>query len=179
MLYRYHLHNFQFLIKFILIFFPHDYLSSSLQHLNLQPTNIYSIYWFIFSLLQIWKYQLQQRVTDWQFGQVALLSGTRFQVVIEGTSYNGGFTLDDFKLYDGACASKYNFLCFVDRQNNKYMHSSFHFFILLKVENFSHHKLNEKLQILFVLCSTAQLFAFHNTLLVLNLLKFVDTVILQ
>lgn len=75
-------------------------------------TKMPKIMCMLFSALreQIWQYQLQQRVTDWQFGQVALLSGTRFEVIIEGASYNGGFTLDDFKLYDGACASKYGFL---------------------------------------------------------------------
>ncbi|XP_069945644.1 MAM and LDL-receptor class A domain-containing protein 1-like [Cherax quadricarinatus] len=53
----------------------------------------------------IWSYKLQ-RTIDWQFAQVALVSGTRFQIVIEGSSYNGGYTMDDFKVYSGACARR-------------------------------------------------------------------------
>ena len=45
----------------------------------------------------------------WQFGQVPLLAGQRFQLVVEGASYNGGYTLDDFKIYDGLCASEWKF----------------------------------------------------------------------
>lgn len=58
----------------------------------------------IFSL-QVWTHLLGDPV-GWQFGQVQLLASTRFQVVFEGVSFNGGFTLDDFKVYTGTCASE-------------------------------------------------------------------------
>ncbi|XP_066937100.1 MAM and LDL-receptor class A domain-containing protein 1-like [Macrobrachium rosenbergii] len=55
----------------------------------------------------IWRHQpVRERASGWQFGQVPLVSGTRFQIVIEGVSYNGGFTLDDFKVYNGGCAKR-------------------------------------------------------------------------
>lgn len=55
----------------------------------------------------IWNYEpLVDRIRGWQFGQVTLVSNSRFQIVIEGMSFNGGFTLDDFKVYNGGCARR-------------------------------------------------------------------------
>ena len=56
--------------------------------------------------LQVWSHILGD-INGWQFGQVQLLASTRFQVVFEGVSFNGGFTLDDFKVYMGTCASEW------------------------------------------------------------------------
>ncbi|XP_071534123.1 MAM and LDL-receptor class A domain-containing protein 1-like [Panulirus ornatus] len=53
----------------------------------------------------IWIYGLQE-FREWEFAQVALLSRTRFQIVMEGNSYNGGFIIDDFKVYTGVCAKR-------------------------------------------------------------------------
>lgn len=63
---------------------------------------------FCVCLQQIWTHSLlvDGQTGRWQFGQVPLLAGARFQLVLEGSSYNGGYTLDDFKIYDGLCASK-------------------------------------------------------------------------
>lgn len=68
------------------------------------------VYWVLdFGLMtclsQVWSHVLDNSA-GWQFGQVPLLAGTRFQVVFEGLSFNGGYTLDDFKVYAGACTSE-------------------------------------------------------------------------
>lgn len=59
----------------------------------------------MFVCLQVWSHILGDPV-GWLFGQVQLLASTRFQVVFEGVSFNGGFTLDDFKVYAGTCSSE-------------------------------------------------------------------------
>ncbi|XP_050739083.1 MAM and LDL-receptor class A domain-containing protein 1-like, partial [Eriocheir sinensis] len=55
--------------------------------------------------IQVWSHVLDD-TSGWQFGQVPLLAGSRFQVVFEGLSFNGGYTLDDFKVYAGACTKR-------------------------------------------------------------------------
>ncbi|KAG0714862.1 MAM and LDL-receptor class A domain-containing protein 2 [Chionoecetes opilio] len=54
--------------------------------------------------IRVWSHILGDPI-GWQFGQVQLLASTRFQVIFEGVSFNGGFTLDDFKVYTGTCTS--------------------------------------------------------------------------
>lgn len=55
----------------------------------------------------IWDFQpIRERLSGWQFGQVSLASSSRFQLIIEGYSFNGGFTLDDFKIYSGPCTRR-------------------------------------------------------------------------
>ncbi|CAL4143775.1 unnamed protein product, partial [Meganyctiphanes norvegica] len=55
----------------------------------------------------IWDFRpIHERLSGWQFGQVSLVSSSRFQLIIEGFSYNGGFTLDDFKIYSGQCTRR-------------------------------------------------------------------------
>ncbi|XP_045138693.1 MAM and LDL-receptor class A domain-containing protein 1-like [Portunus trituberculatus] len=55
--------------------------------------------------IRVWSHILGDPV-GWLFGQVQLLASTRFQVVFEGVSFNGGFTLDDFKVYAGTCSKR-------------------------------------------------------------------------
>ncbi|XP_018020886.1 MAM and LDL-receptor class A domain-containing protein 1 [Hyalella azteca] len=59
-------------------------------------------------IVQIWSHNIGLDALSgrWQFGQVPLLASTRFQLVVEGASFNGGYTLDDFKIYNGLCAKR-------------------------------------------------------------------------
>ncbi|RXG68628.1 hypothetical protein Avbf_12812 [Armadillidium vulgare] len=55
----------------------------------------------------IWSYNpIQYRIKGWQFGQVAIVTNSKLQIVVEGSSFNGGIALDDFKIYKGGCAKR-------------------------------------------------------------------------